>query len=77
MSVKVNPSTIVVEEYKDGNRYVRCDLISDNSEEVDAIGNDGSKVKGLQKNDKLTLGTSCMTSTMDYGLLNSDGEWNW
>lgn len=75
--IKVDPSTIVIEEYKDDGRYVRCSLMSDNKDEVDAIGNDGSKVKGLQKNDKLTLGTSCMTSTMDYGILDSEGSWNW
>lgn len=60
---------------KDGTRNVKANLIADTSIEVEDIGTSAEKVIGLNKDDHLTMGSTCFTTEMEFGILNSAGNW--
>lgn len=63
-------------ERDDGrNRYVLATLVSDNKDEVIAHGTSGQGVIGLQPNDIMTFGSTCLTADGKFGMLNSTDEW--
>ena len=63
-------------EKDDGrNRYVLATLVSDNKDEVIAHGTSGQGVIGLQPNDIMTFGSTCLTADGKFGMLNSTDEW--
>lgn len=63
-------------ERDDGrNRYVLATLVADNKDEVIAHGTSGQGVIGLQPNDIMTFGSTCLTADGKFGMLNSTDEW--
>lgn len=60
---------------KTKERLVRADLIADESVEVEDIGNNGASVVGLSDKDKLAMGSTCFTASMEFGMLDSTGNW--
>lgn len=58
-----------------GAKIAKVSLSSDTKDEVVAIGDDGSTVDGLSAGDKMTLGSTCLCATGDFGILNSSGVW--
>lgn len=60
----------------DGSRDVLVELVADTALEVEAIGNRGSSVIGLLETDTMTMGSSCFTTTLEFGMLESSGNWN-
>lgn len=66
---------ISVEEVSADKRKVKVSLVADTKDEVIAIGKDGSTVVGLKDGDEMTLGSTCLCATGDFGLINSNGNW--
>lgn len=64
-----------VEELETGKKLVQAKLIADESVEVEDIGTNGTNVIGLGHDYILDFGSSCFTTTMEYGVLNSAGNW--
>ena len=63
-------------EKDDGrNRYVLATLVADNKDEVIAHGTSGQGVIGLQPNDIMTFGSTCLTADGKFGMLDSADEW--
>ena len=63
-------------EKDDGrNRYVLATLVADNKDEVIAHGTSGQGVIGLQPNDIMTFGSTCLTADGKFGMLNSTDKW--
>ena len=63
-------------ERDDGrNRYVLATLVSDNKDEVIAHGSSGQGVIGLQPNDIMTFGSTCLTADGKFGMLDSSDVW--
>lgn len=63
-------------ERDDGtNRYVVASLVADNKDEVIAHGTSGQGVEGLQPNDVMTFGSTCLTADGKFGMLNSTDAW--
>lgn len=58
------------------DKYV-VQMVADTKEEVNAIGTDGSTVVGLKKDDIISFGSTCITTSGDFGILKSNGSWNW
>lgn len=56
-------------------RYVLATLVSDNADEVIAHGTSGQGVEGLQSNDIMTFGSTCLTVDGKFGMINSANEW--
>lgn len=64
-----------IEGNEGGKRLVQADLISDNSGEVVANGIDCKNIIGLNDTDKLVFGSTCLTSDLEFGMLDSTGTW--
>ena len=63
-------------ERDDGrNRYVLATLVADNKDEVIAHGTSGQGVIGLQPNDIMTFGSTCLTADGKFGMLDSSDVW--
>lgn len=63
-------------EKDDGrNRYVLATLVADNKDEVIAHGTTGQGVIGLQPNDIMTFGSTCLTADGKFGMLDSSDVW--
>lgn len=63
-------------EKDDGrNRYVLATLVADTSDEVIAHGTAGTGIIGLQSNDVMTFGSTCLCVDGKFGMLNSSGNW--
>ena len=63
-------------EIDDGrNRYVLATLVADNKDEVIAHGTSGQGVIGLQPNDIMTFGSTCLTTDGKFGMLDSSDAW--
>jgi len=56
-------------------RICECSLMSDTSDEVIAIGNDGSTVVGLDSTIRIAPFSTCFTKDKELGVLGSDNQW--
>lgn len=65
----------IFEENVDGERRVIVSLVADTKEEVIAHGTSGAGVERLQPNDVMQFGSTCLCATGDFGILNSEGVW--
>ena len=63
------------EKNENGQRQVLATLVSDTSDEVIAHGTSGQGVIGLQSNDIMTFGSTCLTADGKFGMLDSSGNW--
>lgn len=69
-------ATVSDYERDDGrNRYVLATLVADNKDEVIAHGTSGQGVIGLQPNDIMTFGSTCLTADGKFGMLDSSDVW--
>lgn len=59
----------------DVNRYVLATLVADTPAEVVEHGTSGRGVVGLQPNDVMTFGSTCLCVSGEFGMLNSNDEW--
>ena len=66
---------VSIDEVKSTHRIVRVDLIADESIEVEDIGTDASTIIGLRPTDVLAMGSTCFTAAMEFGMLDSTGNW--
>ena len=66
---------ILIEKTRQDGRDISASLKADTAAEVTSIGNDASTVVNCLAGDKFVLGTTCLTATGDFGLINSDGIW--
>lgn len=64
-----------VEEQTTKGRKIRVNLIADESVEVEDLGTSGVGVIGLNDDDTMTMGSTCFTATMEFGVLDSTGNW--
>lgn len=64
-----------VERYGTSNKVVLASLDADTKEEVVAMGNIATNVIGLKDGDEISFGSTCVTSSLDVGKLNSSGSW--
>jgi hypothetical protein len=55
--------------------YIVADIYADS--ENDNIGIDNNTIEGLTSYDRLTAGSTCITSTGNVAILNSSNVWNW
>lgn len=69
----IKVTNVVIEKYHP--KQVKVSLIADTKAEVIAIKNDGSSVVGLQAGDIMTFGSTCLCVNGDFGILKSDGTW--
>lgn len=53
-----------------------ADLVADTKDEVIAMGSTTKGVEFLADGYTLLLGSTCMTAQGDFGILGSDGNWN-
>ena len=63
------------EKNENGQRQVLATLVSDNKDEVIAHGTSGQGVIGLQSNDIMTFGSTCLTADGKFGMLDSSDVW--
>ena len=63
------------EKNENGQRQVLATLVSDTSDEVIAHGTSGTGIIGLQANDVMTFGSTCLCVDGKFGMLNSAGNW--
>ena len=72
----IKVTSITGEGYnEDGTRNVKASLVADTVEEV-AEATTGANIDGLTENDVLTLGSTCLVATGEFGILSSTGIWN-
>lgn len=71
----VKVTNLKVEEQTSKGRRVRVDLVADESIEVEDLGTSGVGVIGLNDTDTMTMGSTCFTATMEFGMLDSTGNW--
>lgn len=74
--IKLDGVPIIEHLTPTGIKTVKANLIADTSIEVEDIGTDGSSVSGLCKGDKLAMGSTCFTVEMEFGILDSTGNWH-
>lgn len=67
---------VIEDDKKTEEREIRASLVADNKEEVIANGASCRGILGLMYNDKLTLGSTCLCATGDFGILDSEGNWH-
>lgn len=72
--IKCNDFT--VDGYEEGKSEARATLIADTSAEVIAIDNDATNIVGLGDGYILAFGSTCLTVNSEFGVLGSDGKWN-
>ena len=63
------------EKNENGQRQVLATLVADNKDEVIAHGTSGQGVIGLQSNDIMTFGSTCLTADGKFGMLDSSDVW--
>ena len=73
----VKVDSLIVEKIENGVRYVKAGLIADTKSEVVACGSTGANIEGLNPTDNLVLGSTAMCADGNYGMINSNGNWNW
>lgn len=56
-------------------KSIRCELISDTSTEISALGTNTTGIEGLKGDEHLAFGSMCFTSEGELGVLNSLGTW--
>lgn len=70
--------SIITEDYNtpgvDDGKTILVSLVADAKEEVIALGNDASSLTGHP--DTFAFGSTCLTVTKDFGILDSTGNWN-
>lgn len=71
----IKVTKIKIEKITPEHRYVRVELLSDTAVEVEDIGESGESVTGLLPTDLMTMGSTCFTSEMEFGMLDSTGNW--
>ena len=65
-------------EYEGNNgrdRFVVASLVADTKDEVLSHGTSGKGIKGLQSNDIMQFGSTCLVVTGEFGMINSKNEW--
>lgn len=72
--VKVND--IITESTENEIQYIQASLVADTAFEVESMGAIGDNVVGLAPNTRLTLGSTCLCATGDFGMLDSSGVWH-
>lgn len=73
---KIESKYLYLDSHKHPHRIVLADLIADNSMEVEEIGNRCDNIVGLSESDTLAFGSTCFTATMEFGMLDSVGNWH-
>jgi hypothetical protein len=73
----VKVSGLIVESIENGKRNVVVSLVADTKDEVNACGASGENVKGLNADDVIVLGSSALCADGNFGLISSNGQWNW
>lgn len=73
----VKVQDLTVESIKDGRRNVLVSLFADTKAEVIACSSSGANVMGLNADDIIVLGSSAMCADGNFGLIDSNGNWNW
>ena len=68
-------SAVVVEKRENGKKYIKCDLLADSASEVQAIGNDGSTVIGLDADTVIAMGSTAFTTDKELLVIDSNGTW--
>lgn len=73
----VKVTSLTVESIKDGVRNVVVSLSADTQAEVISCGASGENVVGLQPTDIIVLGSTALCTDGNFGMINSNGIWNW
>lgn len=68
---------LTVESISNGRRNVVVSLAADSSSEVDACGCVGTNIIGLTDKDDIVLGSTALCADGNFGMINSNGTWNW
>ena len=73
--VKISGTPIVEGYTNTGARRVRVSLWADSEDEISGVVT-GEEIEGLNTNDVLTMGSTCLTVTEgSFGRLGSNGVW--
>lgn len=67
---------IEIERQEGTKRFVQVRITADTPTEVQAVGTDGGKVKGLRENDIITAHSTAFTANKKLLVLDSTGTWN-
>ena len=74
----VKLTSLVVESVNDnGVRNVIVSLVADTPEDVNPCGASGKNITGLRDTDNIVLGSTALCADGSFGMINSNGVWNW
>ena len=73
----VKVQSIKIESITDDNKHIVASLIADTKEDVIACGTSGANIVGLTAEHILTLGSTAFCADSNFGILDSNGNWNW